>query len=182
MPHSLPPILGIAGYSGSGKTALLAGVLGILKQRGIRTAVIKRTHHEVEVDHPGKDSHRLRLAGARQVLLASCGRWALMVEQEPGEEPGPEAWAARLPPGEQDLVLVEGYKAAPIPKLEVHRPVTGKPLLCLNDPWIRAVASDKPLELPSGVPLLDLNDHEAVAEWIVTACSVPARATRAQHA
>ena len=167
MSIDLPPIFGIAGYSGSGKTALLARILPILKGRGVRVAVIKRTHHEVEMDQPGKDSHTLRLAGARQVLLASAGRWAMMVERDPGEEPSPQEWAQRLPPGEQDLVLVEGYKAAPIPKLEVHRPAVGKPLLCSDDPWVRAVASDVPLVLPDGVPQLDLNDHAAVVRWLL---------------
>jgi molybdopterin-guanine dinucleotide biosynthesis protein B len=164
---SPPPLLGIAGYSGSGKTTLLVGLLPILRRRGLRVAVVKRTHHEVEMDQPGKDSHSLRHAGAGQVLLASSGRWALMVEREPGEEPSPEQWAARLPPGEQDLVLFEGYKAAPIPKLEVHRPSVGKPLLCSGDPWIRAVASDAALDLPEGVTLLHLDDHESIAAWLL---------------
>jgi molybdopterin-guanine dinucleotide biosynthesis protein B len=161
------PILGIAGYSGSGKTTLLTEVLGRLKELGLRVAVIKRTHHQVEMDQPGKDSHTLRHAGAQQVLLASAGRWALMVEDAVGDEPGPEQWAARLPPGQQDLILVEGYKSAPFSKLEVHRPSAGKPLLCLQDPWIRAVASDEALDLPPGVAKLDLNDHAAVTHWIL---------------
>jgi len=111
-PNKLPKVLGIVGYSGVGKTTLLTALLPMLQLRGLRTAVIKNTHPDFEIDYPGKDSQVLRTAGAAQVLLASSGRWALIAEQQAPRELTLDYWLSRLPPGEQDLVLVEGFRTA----------------------------------------------------------------------
>src|SRR5512135_3505298 len=120
-------ILGIAGYSGSGKTTLLEKVVPLLKQQGLRISVIKHAHHNFDIDRPGKDSFRHREAGASEVLIVSGHRWALMHELRDEAEPSLEELCTRLSPC--DLVLVEGYKFSTIPKLEVHRAVTGHSLL-----------------------------------------------------
>jgi molybdopterin-guanine dinucleotide biosynthesis protein MobB len=162
-------VLGIIGYSGVGKTTLLSALLPMLRLRGLRTAVIKNTHPDFEIDHPGKDSKILRDAGASQVLLASDGRWALISEAKTQTTRPLDYWLDRLPPNEQDMVLVEGFKNAAIPKLEIYRPELSKPLLCSNDPLIRAVASNNVvLNLPNQLPCLDLNDHAAILHWILT--------------
>ncbi|MDC8803791.1 molybdopterin-guanine dinucleotide biosynthesis protein B [Halomonas pacifica] len=160
------PLLGIAAWSGTGKTTLLEALLPRLAERGLQVAVIKHAHHEFEVDRPGKDSHRLRQAGAAPMLVASRRRVALMYETPGQEEPELPELIDLLRPRRPDLVLVEGFKAWPLPKLELHRPELGKPLLAPQDPWVRAVASPAPLALPAAVEGLDLNDHQALADWV----------------
>ncbi|GKW48135.1 molybdopterin-guanine dinucleotide biosynthesis protein B [Halomonas sp. NCCP-2165] len=160
------PLLGIAAWSGTGKTTLLEALLPRLAERGLQVAVIKHAHHEFEVDRPGKDSHRLRQAGAAPMLVASRRRVALMYETPGQEEPELPELIDLLRPRRPDLVLVEGFKAWPLPKLELHRPELGKPLLAPQDPWVRAVASPVPLALPAAVEGLDLNDHRALADWV----------------
>lgn len=157
-------VLGIAGFSGSGKTTLLTRVIPALLRKGLRLAVIKHAHHDFELDLPGKDSYRLRHAGASQTLVASSRRWALITELPAVQEPALEMLLAQLDPTRSDLVLVEGLRHGPHPKLEVHRPALGHPLLAARDPCIVAVASDAPL--PCDRPLLDLNDIAAVSEYI----------------
>ncbi len=155
------PVLGFAAWSGTGKTTLLEALIPRLAATGLRLALVKHSHHALELDRPGKDSHRLREAGARQVLVSSKRRTALI---EPRELGLPEC-LARLAPLAPGLVLVEGYKRAPVPKLELHRPALGQPLLCRSDPRILAVASDTPIAAP--VPVLDLNDVDAIAAWVL---------------
>ncbi|ATG74547.1 molybdopterin-guanine dinucleotide biosynthesis protein B [Zobellella denitrificans] len=158
-------LLGLAGFSGSGKTTLLRQLVALLRQRRLRIGVIKHTHHDVEQDTPGKDSYELRHAGASQCLLAGPHRSILTYENPKVQEPDLNESLSRLSLDRLDLVLVEGFREAPIPKLEVHRPAHGKPLLCRHDPHILAVATDDPgLEAP--VPLLDLNDPPAIADLI----------------
>ena len=171
VPERLPfdddlPVLGIAAWSGTGKTTLLERLLPALRQRGLRVAVIKHAHHAFDVDQPGKDSHRLRQAGASPMLVASRARVALMMETPGREEADLAALIEMVRPQRPDLVLVEGFKAWPLPKLELYRPAVGKPLRVAEDPWVRAVASDASLALPAGVEALDLNDLEALADWI----------------
>ena len=171
VPERLPfddalPVLGIAAWSGTGKTTLLERLLPRLGERGLRVAVIKHAHHAFDVDQPGKDSHRLRQAGASPMLVASRARVALMMETPGREEADLAALIEMVRPQRPDLVLVEGFKAWPLPKLELHRPEVGKPLRVAEDPWVRAVASDASLTLPEGVEALDLNDLEALADWI----------------
>jgi molybdopterin-guanine dinucleotide biosynthesis adapter protein len=156
-------VLGVVGWSGSGKTTLLEAVLPLLAARGLRVSTVKHAHHGFDMDRPGKDSFRHREAGAHEVLVASSVRWALLHEVE-GAEPSLPDLLARLDP--VDLVLVEGFKTHPYPKLEVHRPALGKPALWPGDAAILAVATDAPgagcrvPELPLGVPA-------AVAEWVL---------------
>lgn len=130
--------------------------------RGFSVSTVKHVHHEVDLDHPGKDTFRHRVAGAREVVLASADRLAIMVEHR-GPEPELPAVLARLAP--VDLVLVEGYKRDAHPKIEVWRAVTGHPLIQPGDPLVRAVATDAVLPLP--VPVLDLNDTGAVTDFIL---------------
>src|SRR6266540_5522240 len=133
-------IIGLAGWSGSGKTTLLAKVIPRLVVRGLKVSTLKHAHHGFDVDQPGKDSHTHRAAGATEVLVSSANRWALVHELRGQAEPALGALLAKLSP--VDLVLVEGYKREPHPKLEVHRAAVGMPLLALADPAIVAIASD----------------------------------------
>lgn len=155
--------LGFAGYSGSGKTTLIEKLIPRLVLRGLRVALVKHAHHGFEIDTPGKDSWRHREAGASEVLVTSAQRWALMHELRGEREPTLEEQLVRLSPC--DLVLVEGYKRHAIPKIEVHRPANGRPPLHPGDPSIVAVASDAALDC--ALPLLGLNDPDAVVEFII---------------
>lgn len=159
-------LLGVAGFSGSGKTTLLRQLVSLLTQRQLRVGIIKHTHHDVEQDLPGKDSFELRHAGASQCLLAGPHRSILTYENTKPQEPDLTESLSRLSVDSLDLVLVEGFREAPINKIEVHRPDYHKPLLCLHDSHILAVATDDP-ELHAPVPLLDLNDAGAIADAIV---------------
>lgn len=160
-----PPIFGFAGWSGSGKTTLIEQVIPRLVARGLRVSLIKHAHHGFDIDTPGKDSWRHREAGASEVLIASDRRWVLMHELRGAASPTLEQQVALLSPC--DLVLVEGHKTAAIPKIEVHRPVIGKPLLHPGDPHIVAVASDAAVD--TALARLDLNDPDAVADFLCTA-------------
>jgi molybdopterin-guanine dinucleotide biosynthesis protein B len=160
-------VFGIAGWSGSGKTTLLKGLIPALIGRGLSVSSMKHAHHAFDIDVPGKDSYEHRAAGAREVLISSANRWALMHELKGDAEPRLDELVARMSP--VDLLLVEGFKWEAHPKLEVHRPIVGKPLLQPDDPHIVAVASDTTL---SGltVPVLDLSDIPGVADFIVRRC------------
>jgi len=157
-------IFGLAGWSGSGKTTLMVRLLGHLSANGLRVSTVKHTHHAFDLDTPGKDSHRHREAGAVEVLVASDARWALMHELRGAPEPSLEDLVARMTP--VDLLLIEGFKAHPHDKLEVHRPSLGKPPLWPGDPRIVAVASDQP---PPGLalPWLDLDKPADIAAFIL---------------
>ena len=157
-------LFGLAGWSGSGKTTLMKALLPELIRHGVTVSTIKHAHHSFDVDQPGKDSYEHRRAGAREVMVASAQRWALMRELRGAPEPGLDALIARMSP--VDLLLVEGFKRHPHPKLEVHRPSNGKPLLCPDDPDIVAVASDVPL-VGLAIPRLDLDDVPAIADFIL---------------
>ena len=162
-----PAVLGIAGWSGAGKTTLIEGVLPHLIAAGLSVSTVKHAHHGVELDQPGKDSWRHRRAGAREVLLAAPGRWALLHEEPDGASDG--QWdlpglLARMAP--VALVLVEGFRRDPIAKLEVFRPALGKPALWPDWPDVAAVASDAPLPGCSR-PVLPLDDYCAIASWVV---------------
>jgi len=155
-------IFGLAGWSGSGKTTLLAGLIPELVARGLSVSTIKHAHHEFDIDRPGKDSWRHRQAGAAEVMVASARRWALMHELRGLPEPSLDELVAQMSP--VDLLLVEGFKRQPHPKLEVHRPSLGKPLIYPDDPHVVAIASDEPFAAP--LPLLPLGDAGAVAAFI----------------
>ena len=165
------PLLGFCAHgSGIGKTTLLTRLIPVMNARGLRVSVIKHAHHSFDIDHPGKDSYRLREAGAVQMLLGSRHRWALMTELsrtgEPhAEEPGLAELLEQLDSRMADLVLVEGFKREPIPKIEVHRPALQYPLLAATDPNIIAVATDAPVA--SALPQLDLNQPAVIADFIL---------------
>jgi molybdopterin-guanine dinucleotide biosynthesis protein MobB len=159
------PILGFVGSSGSGKTTLLESIVSLLSDKGVRLAVVKHAKAGFDLDqNPRKDSHRLRAAGAGQVLVASRDRWALMGEQpDPLEEPSLFDMVRHLEHSTLDAVLVEGFRHEHFPKIEVYRLSQGQPPQCwIDDPDVIAVASDGDLST-GGVPLLDLNDHLSIA-------------------
>ena len=157
-------IIGLAGWSGAGKTTLLAKLLPELIRRGLKVSTIKHAHHAFDVDTPGKDSWVHRAAGATEVLVASAARFALMAEHRGADEPELPALLARLAP--VDLVIVEGFKRHPHPKIEVARAATGKPYLWPDDLTIVAVAADHPLAGCDRL-LLDLNDTNAIATFAI---------------
>jgi molybdopterin-guanine dinucleotide biosynthesis protein B len=156
-------IIGISGYSGSGKTTLIEKVIPQLVAHGLRVSLIKHAHHQFDVDQPGKDSHRHREAGCGEVLVSSSRRWALMHELRGVPEPTLDELLQRFSPC--DLVIVEGWKNEPIPKIEVHRSAAGNPLLHPNDSRVVAVATDVPLA--TALPQFALDDAVAVAQFIV---------------
>lgn len=156
-------VFGIAGFSGSGKTTLLEKLIPEFNARGLRVSVIKHTHHRFDLDKPGKDSWRHREAGAEEVLVLSGDRWVLMHELRGTPEPSLNEQLAIM--SDVDLVLIEGFKAAPVPKVEVHRPSNGKTPLWPENPHVVAVATDGNIEAP--LPVLDLNDTRAVAQFIL---------------
>ena len=155
---------GFAGWSGSGKTTLIEQLIPRFVSRGLRVSLIKHAHHSFDVDQPGKDSYRHRHAGAAEILVTSSRRWVLMHELRGAAEPSFEEQVRRISPC--DLLLVEGFKFAPIPKLEVWRAETGEPLLHPNDSHIVAIASDAKID--TKLPLLDLNDDAAIATFITS--------------
>lgn len=156
-------VFGIAGYSGSGKTTLLEKLIPEMTRRGLKVSVIKHAHHGFDIDRPGKDSYRHREAGAAEVLLSCNDRWALMHERRNEAEPSLNELLGHLSPC--DLVLIEGFKQEPVPKIEVYRPENGKPPLFSERKDILAVAS--PVAIESTLPCLDLNDVVAIADFII---------------
>lgn len=157
-------ILGITGYSGSGKTTLLEQLLPWLRGQGLSVSVIKQTHHDVDLDQPGKDSWRHREAGAQEVMLVSDRRWALLAELH--ERPRPPLAELLAHFSEVDLVLLEGFKNESIDMIEVHRPALGKPLLQPANPYIVAVATDV-AELASDVAVLDINNIPQIGQFVM---------------
>ncbi len=162
-------VFGLAGWSGSGKTTLMVRLLPVLIARGVTVSTLKHAHHAFDIDRPGKDSYEHRAAGATEVMISSDTRWALMHELRGAPEATVEELIAHMTP--VDLLMIEGFKAHAHPKLEVHRPSLGKPLLCGEDPHIVAVASDVPL--PSvRLPRFELDDAEGIADFIIGHCGL----------
>jgi molybdopterin-guanine dinucleotide biosynthesis adapter protein len=165
------PLLGFCAYgSGIGKTTLLTSLIPVLIRHGLRVSVIKHAHHSFDIDHPGKDSYRLREAGAVQMLLGSKHRWALMTElsrirDQPADEPGLAELLPHIDPQLVDLILVEGFKNASIPKIEIYRPEMNKPLLSVHDTHVIAVASNA--QIDTSLPVLDLDNPELIATFIL---------------
>ena len=166
-------VFGLAGWSGSGKTTLVTRLIPALRARGVSVSTVKHAHHHFDVDKPGKDSYEHRQAGAQEVVITSAERWALMRELNGAPEPTVVELLERMHP--VDLVLVEGFKREPHDKIEVFRAAGRRPPLCREDPHIVAVASDEPdgatldgIELPR----LDLDDIEAIADFIVAHCGL----------
>lgn len=167
----MTPVLAIAAWSGTGKTTLLKKLIPALCARGIRPGLIKHTHHNMDVDKPGKDSYELRKAGAAQTMVASRERWALMTET-PDEAPLDLAYlVSRMDHSMLDLVLVEGFKHEAVAKILLFRSDAGHDVSELTlDEHVIAVASDVALDVE--VPVLDLNDEDKIAEFIVGWCAV----------
>ena len=166
------PVIGIcASCSNSGKTTLINQLIPALRARNIRVSVIKHAHHHFDIDHPGKDSYEIREAGAVQTLVASGKRWALITEMQRTPNPPDEADLKSLieliNPDYADLILVEGFKNAAIPKIEVHRPSMGMPLACTTDSHFIAVASDAALTMQTRLPVLDLNNIGQITDFIL---------------
>jgi len=162
------PVLGFAAFSGSGKTSLLEKLIPLLRRQGLKLALIKHSHHDFEMDKPGKDSDRLRRAGAGQVLLASRYRTAWIREGDGHTEPELGELLGRLDIRDLNLVLVEGFRHEAIPKIEIHRPSLEKPLLCQEDTHIIAVAADEAPGQQVRVPVLALNQPESIAAFVVS--------------
>jgi molybdopterin-guanine dinucleotide biosynthesis protein B len=170
--------MAVVGWSGSGKTTLLEFLVSQLAARGLRVNIVKHSHHDIELEPPHKDSARLRMAGAAEVMIASPYRYAILRELRGTTEPPLREQLARLAPA--DLTLVEGYKWEPLPKIEVYRPGLGRPPLFPDDPLVVAVASDGPA--PAGVRAawLDLNAPEDVLSWLVEWLAMRAKVSEKQ--
>ncbi|MDG1280293.1 MAG: molybdopterin-guanine dinucleotide biosynthesis protein B [Pseudorhodobacter sp.] len=161
-------VYGVTGWKNAGKTGLMERLVTEITGRGFRVSTVKHAHHATDIDHEGRDSFRHRQAGAAQVLVSSPVRWALMTELRDAPEPALDALLGKLDP--VDLVLIEGYKTAPHPKVEAHRAETGRPLLASQNPTIRAVASDSANQVNQsglGLPVFDLDDTAAIADFIL---------------
>ncbi|MCK5719935.1 MAG: molybdopterin-guanine dinucleotide biosynthesis protein B [Thiomargarita sp.] len=163
------PILGFVAYSGTGKTTLLLKIIPLLKTAGLRIGMVKHTHHKkFEIDYPGKDSYRLRRAGAEQMLVASKKLWALMVDiEENYDEPPLSQLLPHLDHNKLDLILVEGFKHEAFPKIEVYRPSLGNKPLFPEDQTIIAVACDESNVVETNLPILDMNQPNKIVEFIL---------------
>lgn len=163
------PVIGFVAPSGTGKTTLIRQLVPLLRQRGLGVGYLKHSHHQVEVDHPGKDSYELRAAGASQVLLATGERWIMQsVQRQPGPDPELAAMLALFDPRLVDLILVEGFKFSVFPKLEIHRAALAKPYLYPEDTNIRALISDAPPTAGEHPPLLPLGDPAAIVDYLLS--------------
>ena len=164
--HPPVPLLGFAAFSGTGKTTLLTQLIPLLKGRGLRVGVIKHSHHAFEIDKPGKDSYALRAAGASPVMLSSNQRRAIITEWDEPREPRLADELALFDRTAVDLILVEGFKQEAFPKIELHRPALGRPLLFPEDARIIAIATDTPIFPEPPIPRLDLNRPDRIAAFI----------------
>jgi molybdopterin-guanine dinucleotide biosynthesis protein MobB len=161
------PILGFSAYSGTGKTTLLRQIIPALKARGLRVSVIKHAHHHFDLDFPGKDSYELRKSGAHQTVICTTTRMATITEfAAPVDEPDLHQIIASLDSTRVDIILVEGYKDIRFPKIELHRAQLAKPYLYTNDDSVIAIACDSPPPADTKIPVLDINDVEAIARFV----------------
>ncbi|WKA62489.1 molybdopterin-guanine dinucleotide biosynthesis protein MobB [Pectobacterium aroidearum] len=158
------PLLAVAAYSGTGKTTLLKHVIPLLINHGVRIGLIKHTHHQMDIDTPGKDSYELRKAGAAQTIVASNQRWALMTETPEQEEPNIYELVGKMDASTLDLILVEGFKHEKIAKIALFRQSLGRELSDLIDEYVIAIAADT--EINTVLPILDINQPEQVANFI----------------
>ncbi len=166
---SIPPIIGFAAYSGTGKTTLLEKLLPLISARGFTIGLIKASHHSIELDKPGKDSYRLRKAGASQLLLSTPERSICFTEHKKPTEPSLEEQLQLLDLKQLDFVLVEGFRNAAIPKIELYRQELNKPFLFENDNNVVAIATDHPIKhTPDRLIQLSINDPEQIAAFIFT--------------
>ena len=161
------PVIGFAAYSGTGKTTLLTQLIPVLKQKGLRVAVIKHAHHAFDIDQPGKDSYELRKAGASPMLISSSQHIALMIDKEEEKEPELDELINYINPDTVDIILVEGFKHWPMPKIELHRPANGKPLIFPDDANIIAIAHDDDIKHEINIPRLDINNPVEIADFLI---------------
>jgi len=161
------PLIGFAAYSGTGKTTLLCKLIPLLKNKGIRVGIIKHAHHDFEIDHPNKDSCKLRESGARKIVVSSKTRTAIIIEHPDNDkEPTLEDALRNIRTKDLDLILVEGFKQAQIPKIELHRNALNKPYIHTIDKNIIAIATDHPVLEKNTPTTLDLNQPHQVADFI----------------
>jgi len=156
-------VFGFAGWSGSGKTTLIEQLIPRFVMQGLKVSLIKHAHHNFDVDQPGKDSYRHREAGCQEVLVTSARRWVLMNELRGAPEPGLDELTSHMSPC--DLLLVEGFKRHEMPKLEIHRAENAKPLLHPEDEHIVAIATD--VDVKTDLPVFDINDYDAIVDFIM---------------
>lgn len=168
MQNAHVPLLGFAAASGTGKTTLLTQLIPLLKNQGLRVGLIKHSHHDFEIDHRGKDSFRLRAAGATPVMLVSPYRRVMITELQIQQELCLDQQLRFFDQSELDLILLEGFRNEAVPKIELHRHSLNQPLLYVNDPHIIAIASDTPLITPDYLTQLDLNNPQGIADFILT--------------
>lgn len=167
MHNALVPILGFSAPSGTGKTTLITQLIPLLKERNIRVGLIKHSHHNFQIDKPGKDSFRLREAGASPVMLVSSHRRAIITDFTSPQEPGLNQQLSHFDQSNLDLILVEGFKKENFPKIELHRHKLGTTLLYPEDHSIIAIAIDEKISLERDIVALDLNDIPQIAEFII---------------
>jgi molybdopterin-guanine dinucleotide biosynthesis protein MobB len=160
------PLVGLTAYSGTGKTTLLIKLITILTDKGIRVGIIKHAHHTFDIDQPGKDSYKLRKAGASEMLIGSVNRWALMVDADEGQEFTLEDHILQMDQDNLDLILVEGFKLEKIPKIELTRPSLGNDLFFPDDDNVIAIATDEPLTVATDLPVLDINNPDQIVAFI----------------
>ncbi len=168
MIQQTPPLLGFCAYSGTGKTTLLTKLIPVLGDRGLKIGLVKHAHHLFDIDHPGKDSYELRKAGAREMLVSSKKRWALMHESPDRRiEHTLTELLPHLSLKDLDLVLVEGFKHEPLAKIELHRPSLGKPFLFPKVSSVIALATDEKIVEKIHLPVLDLNNIDEIAQFVM---------------
>ncbi|MGI9372194.1 MAG: molybdopterin-guanine dinucleotide biosynthesis protein B [Hyphomicrobiales bacterium] len=165
----MPPLFGIAGYKNSGKTTLVERLVREISSRGLKVSTIKHAHHNFDVDQKGRDSHRHRVAGAQEVAVVSANRWALIHELRGADEPTMEEIAAKLSPC--DLVIVEGYRDGPQPKLELRNVELDHPKISERDNRVLAIAANGLIE-DTELPVFDRDDIGAIADFIIAHCEV----------
>lgn len=161
------PVIGFAAYSGSGKTTVIRKLIPALIAHGLRPAVVKHAHHDFDIDYPGKDSYELRKAGAEQIIVGSAHRWAMIVENESGEEPSLPEFLSRLDCSSADIILVEGFRDIAFPKIEIHRQGLDRPLFYPRDEYVIAIASDDTEAHEGKVSTLPLESIDALADFVV---------------
>ena len=166
------PVLGFAGYSGSGKTTLIKQLVASLKDRGQYAAIVKHAHHAFDIDHPGKDSYEFRKAGAAQVLVGSAERWALITETRATGEAELSEFLSHLAIDDCDIVLVEGFRDARFPKIEVHRRTEERPLFYPDDEFIISLVTDCSEKHAIGIPVFDHGDVKALTEFVQRYCAL----------
>lgn len=167
MKYARVPVIGIAAFSGTGKTTLLTRLIPLLKSKGLRIGLIKHSHHNFDIDHPGKDSYKLRQAGANPVLLSSQHRRAIITEHETPAEPLLSEQLKHLDQSNLDVVIVEGFKREKFPKIELYRPSLGNPALYPDDQSIIAVATDAKLAVEPNIPVFDINQPDLIAAFVL---------------